>query len=152
MSDFLLYKKIWTWNMKHECALKIIETKGEGKSVDIAAERIVVVYLYFTQLSQWALNILLPAQIGPDHVQVNWNHKSIGNISQLETRPLIGWSSGSTNQRPGFQLTYVSKTLAHDPALTQNRISKWSWRLCMIALCMSSRVVRLHKWDSSSEL
>ena len=28
--------------------------------------------------------------IGPDHVQVNWKHKSIGNISQLETRPLIG--------------------------------------------------------------
>ena len=25
--------------------------------------------------------------------------------------------SESTNQRPGFQLTYVSKTLAHDPAL-----------------------------------
>ena len=28
--------------------------------------------------------------LGPDHVQVNWKHKSIGNISQLETRPLIG--------------------------------------------------------------
>ena len=28
--------------------------------------------------------------IGPDHVQVNWKHKSIGKISQLETRPLIG--------------------------------------------------------------
>ena len=27
--------------------------------------------------------------IGRDHVQVNWKHKSIGNISQLETRPLI---------------------------------------------------------------
>ena len=36
-----------------------------------------------------------------------------GNISQLETRPLIGWPSESINQRPGFhfQLTYVSKTL-----------------------------------------
>ena len=34
-----------------------------------------------------------------------------GNISQLDTRPLIGWPSGTTNQRPGFQLTYVSKTL-----------------------------------------
>ena len=28
--------------------------------------------------------------LGLDHVQVNWKHKSIGNISQLETRPLIG--------------------------------------------------------------
>ena len=36
---------------------------------------------------------------------------SIVSISQLETRPLIGWPRGSTNQRPGFQLTYVSKTL-----------------------------------------
>ena len=36
-------------------------------------------------------------------------------VSQLETRPLIGWLARSifwsTNQRPGFQLTYVSKTL-----------------------------------------
>ena len=42
-----------------------------------------------------------------------------GSISQLETRPMIGCPSASTNQRPGFQfqLTYVSKTLAHDPAL-----------------------------------
>ena len=24
---------------------------------------------------------------GPDHVQVHWKHKSIGNINQLETRP-----------------------------------------------------------------
>ena len=28
--------------------------------------------------------------LGPDHVQVFWKHKSIGNIRQLETRPLIG--------------------------------------------------------------
>ena len=42
--------------------------------------------------------------------------KYFGNISQLETRPLIRWPSESTNQRPGFQLTYASKTLAHDPA------------------------------------
>ena len=28
--------------------------------------------------------------LGPDHVQVNWKHKSIRNISQLETRLLIG--------------------------------------------------------------
>ena len=49
---------------------------------------------------------------GPDHVQVFWKHKSIGNISQLETRPLISWlARWSTNLRPGFQLTYVSKTL-----------------------------------------
>ena len=34
--------------------------------------------------------------------------KSIGSISQLKTRPLIGGPSGSTNHRPGFQLTYVS--------------------------------------------
>ena len=27
---------------------------------------------------------------GPDHVQVFWKHKCFGNISQLETRPLIG--------------------------------------------------------------
>ena len=26
----------------------------------------------------------------PDHVQVFWKHKCFGNISQLETRPLIG--------------------------------------------------------------
>ena len=44
--------------------------------------------------------------------------KSIGNISQLETRPLIGWPTRSigwparsTNQRPGFQLTFVSNWL-----------------------------------------
>ena len=45
--------------------------------------------------------------------------KCFGSISQLETRPLIGWPwpSESTNQWPGFQLTYASKTLAHDPAL-----------------------------------
>ena len=49
--------------------------------------------------------------MGPDHVQVFRKHKSFGNISQLETRPLIGWSSDWTNQRIGFQLTYVSKTL-----------------------------------------
>ena len=36
-----------------------------------------------------------------------WKHKSIGNQA----------SDWSTNQRPGFQLTYASKTLAHDPAL-----------------------------------
>ena len=28
--------------------------------------------------------------LGPDHVQVFWKHKCFGNISQLETRPLIG--------------------------------------------------------------
>ena len=38
-----------------------------------------------------------------------WKHKCFGNISQLET--LIGWPAGSTSQRPGFQLTYVSKTV-----------------------------------------
>ena len=31
--------------------------------------------------------------LGPDHVQVFWKHKSIGNISQLETRPMIGQPS-----------------------------------------------------------
>ena len=30
------------------------------------------------------------ANQGPDHVQVYWKYKSIENISQLETRPLIG--------------------------------------------------------------
>ena len=40
----------------------------------------------------------------------------------METRPLIGWLARSTNQRPGFQLTYASKTLAHDPA--QNLIKE----------------------------
>ena len=48
-----------------------------------------------------------------------WKHKSNGNISQLETRPQIGWLARSTNQRHGFQLTNASKTLAHDPALKQ---------------------------------
>ena len=34
-------------------------------------------------------------------------------------RPLIGGLARSTNQRPPcFQLTYASKTLAHDPALS----------------------------------
>ena len=28
--------------------------------------------------------------LGPDHVQVFWKHKCFGDISQLETRPLIG--------------------------------------------------------------
>ena len=28
--------------------------------------------------------------LGTDHVQVFWKHKCFGNISQLETRPLIG--------------------------------------------------------------
>ena len=36
--------------------------------------------------------------LGPDHVQVSWKHKCFGNISQLETRPLIGWPARSTNQ------------------------------------------------------
>ena len=31
-----------------------------------------------------------PPDLGPDHVQVNWKHKSIVNISQFEIRPLIG--------------------------------------------------------------
>ena len=48
---------------------------------------------------------------GPEHMQVFWKHKSIGNISQLETRPLIGCPSELTNQRPGFQWTYVSNWL-----------------------------------------
>ena len=61
------------------------------------------------------------APLGPDHVQVNWNDKSIGNISQLKTRPLIGWSSNSEAWFPinlCFQLTYASNWLAHDPDLT----------------------------------
>ena len=49
--------------------------------------------------------------LGPDHVQVYWKHKCFGNISLLETGPFIGWPASSTNQRPGLQLTYVSKTL-----------------------------------------
>ena len=58
--------------------------------------------------------------------------KCFGSISQLETRTLIGWLTRSTNQRPGFQLTYylcfqlayASKTLAHDPALNFAPASK----------------------------
>ena len=38
-------------------------------------------------------------------------YKCFGNISLLETRSLIGWLARSTNQRPVFQLTYVSKTI-----------------------------------------
>ena len=63
------------------------------------------------------LHLIHIIHLGPDHVQMFWKHKCFGNISQLETRPLIGWPSESTNQRPGFQLTYVSKTLSHDPVL-----------------------------------
>ena len=29
-------------------------------------------------------------RLGPDHVQVFWKHKCFENISQLQTRPLIG--------------------------------------------------------------
>ena len=32
------------------------------------------------------LGLINLEEIGPDHVQVNWKHKSIGNITQLETR------------------------------------------------------------------
>ena len=60
----------------------------------------------------WACSLKLYASKGQDHVQVFWKHsKCFGNISQLETRPLIGWPSESTNHRPGFQLTYVSNCL-----------------------------------------
>ena len=30
---------------------------------------------------------------------------------------MVDLAGTSNNQRPGFQLTYVSKTLAHDPTL-----------------------------------
>ena len=43
-------------------------------------------------------------------MQVFWKYKCFGNISQLETRPMIGWPSESTNQRPGFQLTCFQNT------------------------------------------
>ena len=66
--------------------------------------------------------------LGPDHVQVFCKHKCFGNISQLETRPLIGWSSGSTNQSPGFQLTYVSKTLMLTKRLHMIRPYMWHVR------------------------
>ena len=44
-------------------------------------------------------------------MQVFWKHKCFGNISQLETMSMIGWRARSTNQRPGFQNTIVSKIL-----------------------------------------
>ena len=53
------------------------------------------------------LRLINLEEIGPDHVQVNWKHKSICNLSQCETRPLIG-SIMSANHRPSFQLTYAS--------------------------------------------
>ena len=69
--------------------------------------------------------------------KVNRKHKSIGNISQLETRPLIGWLARSTNQRPGsrpgFQLTYASKTLAHDPAPKES-CSLWHLTVWQISI------------------
>ena len=49
---------------------------------------------------------------------VNWN---------LESRSLIGWSSGSTNQRPSCQLTYVSNC-AHDPALNILYFKNTYWK------------------------
>ena len=57
--------------------------------------------------------------------------KFFGSISVLETRPPIGWLARSTNQRPGFQLTYASKTLAHDPALRleKNLLPGWIGRI-----------------------
>ena len=85
-----------------------------GMSFYIRCRKLPFSFLFFSLLlllcDTWfePLNMLF---LGPDHVQVNWNHKSIGNISQLETRPLIGWPSESTIQRPGFQLTYVSNWL-----------------------------------------
>ena len=54
-----------------------------------------------------------PTIQGMDHVQVNWKHKSIGNISQLNTRPLIGWSSGSTNRAGSGQ--NQTRNLARGP-------------------------------------
>ena len=64
---------------------------------------------------------------GPDHVQVFWKHKSIGNISQLETRPLIGWLARSTNQRTGFELTYVSNWL-----MLPKHTCTWSGLICKV--------------------
>ena len=54
----------------------------------------------------WLWGSLLPAR--------SWGRimcKCFGSISRLENRPMIGWPSKSTNQRPGFQLTYVSNWL-----------------------------------------
>ena len=77
------------------------------------------------QISKQAEYMTSDIYLGPDHVQVFWKHMSIENISQLETRPMIVWPSESTNQRPGFQLTYASKTLAHDPALSLLNMSNF---------------------------
>ena len=46
--------------------------------------------LDLSHLLSFSLEEVLLFCLGPDHVQFNWEHKSIGNISQLETRPLIG--------------------------------------------------------------
>ena len=71
-----------------------------------------------------------------DHVQVFWKHKCFGNISQLETRTLIGWPSESTNQRPGFQLTYVSKTLTLPKHLHMIRPLVYSQQQPLWASCV----------------
>ena len=50
-------------NMKLECMLKIIETKARwGESVDIVAERIVVVY-FFTQMNSQHSSTTTTAQL-----------------------------------------------------------------------------------------
>ena len=53
------------------------------------------------------------AYLGPDHVQVFWKHKSIGNWF---TRQSEAWFPIDLC----FQNTYASKTLAHDPALVSS--------------------------------
>ena len=53
--------------------------------------------------------------------------KCFGNICQLKNRPLIGWPSKSTNQRPCFQLTYVSKTLMLPKHLHMIRPYRYIW-------------------------
>ena len=50
-------------------------------------------------------------------MQVNWKHKSIGNISQFETRLLIVSNWIMFLIELCFQLTCASNWLAHDPAL-----------------------------------
>ena len=56
----------------------------------------------------------------------NWSFPADLAYKWLLMRPLTGWPSESTNQRPGFQLTYyVSKTLTHDPAPIVKMLEYW---------------------------
>ena len=104
-------------------------------------------YMYIKIWTIWFASIF--------YSRVKWGNKGrimckcFRSISQLETRPLIGWPSESTNKRPGFQLTYASKTLAHDPApMSQNfsRSAMWKYSYWVPDVWVSGFGSAMEKW------